>query len=164
MIKYIVFILLLSACQSEESYEGSPLSIAVIGSETPAHVEDSDALSAERYSLTEFEEEHPDGYDAVLTLADQLSEAADPVYVEMYEETEFTYVFAESEAGPLPFVMDASYETEEPKWHGGPDLILLEHDGDTHATLQVPLLDENGESREAEAYEQIWEAVEENRF
>ncbi|MFC4737197.1 hypothetical protein ACFO4L_11410 [Bacillus daqingensis] len=164
MTKYLILILLISACQSAETYEGSPLSIAIIGEETPASVEENDALSAERYSLPQFEEERPDGYDAGLILADQLSEAADPVYVAMYEETEFTYVFAESEAGPLPFVVDASYETEKPKWHGGTGLILLKHDGDSHSTLQVPLLDDNGERREEEAYEEIWEAVDEARF
>ncbi|MCM3711280.1 hypothetical protein [Sporosarcina luteola] len=108
----LIFLLLtLSACNSKPEfklYEGKPLRIAVVGE--PPEVEE-EQIRFDKVSFDELTSETIDSYNAVIITEENLVEASESQYADVYLQSTIPFFFISANS-PIPFtVEDVEYDT-----------------------------------------------------
>ncbi|WP_413381878.1 hypothetical protein [Alkalihalobacillus sp. 1P02AB] len=119
-LSFIVLILLfaLTACTQSpdfELYEGKALSIAVVGE--PPEVEEEQVRFNE-ISFDELTSEDLNSYDAVFITEENLPEAADSKYANIYLDSTIPFFFI-SANNHIPFTIKETGYDESWKWNAG---------------------------------------------
>jgi hypothetical protein len=107
-----IFILGLVACSTSntdfELYEGKPLNIAVIG-ELPEVKEEQ--ISFQEIKFEDLLDGNLNTYDAVFVTKENLSEASESQYADVYFNSKIPFIFIEAKKSYHPFIeKDLTYE------------------------------------------------------
>lgn len=104
-VGFLVFlVLMLTACSDKpklETYKGDMLTIGVLG-KAPEVKEEQ--VTFKEISFNEFDKETVVKYDAVFIMPENLVEASDGKYQELYMESHVPFFFVDSKQGFYPFV------------------------------------------------------------
>lgn len=166
--QYIFFILLsilfvISACTSTkfDLYEGKFLNIAVIGE--PPQIKEKQ-VSFKEISFDDLNEEDLDKYDAVLVMRENLNQAAEKQYSDIYTNSQIPFFFI-STTSHVPFTekgveYDATWD-----WSPGTSYavsVYKSNEDDTLKYLDLGLYnDEKTDENIEELYSRIFMRIEE---
>lgn len=120
--RYIILVLLsilftLSACTSTklEVYEGRSLKIAVIGE--PPQVRE-ERITFKKISFDDLNEDNLEGYDAVIVTQENLNQAAESQYAEIYSNPPIPFFFI-STTNHIPFIIKEIEYDDSWDWSPG---------------------------------------------
>ncbi|MGG3280086.1 hypothetical protein [Paenibacillus solani] len=166
--QYIVCILLsilfvISACTSTklDLYEGKFLNIAVVGE--PPQIKEKQ-VSFNKISFNDLNEEDLDKYDAVLVMRENLNQAAERQYTDIYTNSQIPFFFI-STTSHVPFTeKDVKYDAT---WDWSPGTsyavsIYKSNEDDTLKYWELGLYnDEKTDENIEELYSRIFMRIEE---
>lgn len=166
ILTFIFLLLTLSACNPKlefKLYEGKPLRIAVVGE--PPEVEEKQ-IRFEQVSFDELTSETIASYNAVIITDENLAEASESQYADMYLQSTIPFFFISANS-PIPFTVkdveyDSSWEWASGKSYAVGVLTIHEEDDEVVKSWGYGLYnDEKNDEHIKELYARIFRTIEE---